>query len=59
MITTNPAKKDRTTRSKRLVAAFVLAAVTAALAACNTTEGVGKDLKSTGKGIEETARENK
>lgn len=31
----------------------------AGLASCNTTEGVGKDVKSLGKGIEETAQDAK
>jgi predicted small secreted protein len=29
------------------------------LAACNTVEGAGKDVKSLGKGVEETASDNK
>jgi predicted small secreted protein len=29
------------------------------LAGCNTTEGAGKDVKSLGKGIEETAKDAK
>ncbi len=40
----------------------ILAAATAALlslAACNTVEGVGKDVKSTGKAIEHTADDAK
>ncbi|MCC6678556.1 MAG: entericidin A/B family lipoprotein [Phycisphaerales bacterium] len=39
-----------------LIAAGILAAV---LTACNTTEGVGKDIKSAGEGIEDTARDAK
>ena len=31
----------------------------AALGACNTTEGFGKDVKQTGKSIEDKAKENK
>ena len=41
---------------------LVLAAAlvtSAALSACNTTEGAGKDLKSVGKGIEEAASDAK
>lgn len=30
-----------------------------ALAACNTTEGLGRDVKSLGKGVEETAHDAK
>lgn len=39
------------------VAATVLAALTLSLAACNTVEGVGKDVKSTGRAIEHTAND--
>lgn len=39
-----------------MLAACVLGAV---LSACNTTEGVGKDIKSAGEGIEDTARDAK
>lgn len=45
---------------KKVVAVFVGAAVAAgALSACNTIEGMGKDIKSTGKAIEKTAEEHK
>jgi len=39
------------------IAAFTTAAIlaAAALSACNTVEGVGKDVKSTGKAIERAA----
>jgi len=41
---------------KRIVALTTAAILaTAALSACNTVEGVGKDVKSTGKAIERTA----
>jgi predicted small secreted protein len=36
---------------------FVLASL--ALAACNTTAGAGKDIKATGKAIEDTAEDAK
>jgi predicted small secreted protein len=39
------------------VATAVLAALTLSLAACNTTEGVGKDVKSAGKAIQDTAND--
>ena len=48
--------------ARRIVAALALAAAAAAAAlpaACNTTEGVGKDLESAGKGIKDTARDAK
>lgn len=41
------------------VLALVAAAVSTMLTGCNTTEGVGKDVKSLGKGIEETAQDAK
>lgn len=47
---------DRSIRAA-LAAAVVLAAM--ALGGCNTTEGVGKDVKSLGAGIEDTARDAK
>jgi len=41
---------------KQLIAATVAASVAAmALSACNTVEGVGRDLKSAGKTIENAA----
>ena len=43
----------------RLVLALSMVGAAAALQACNTTEGVGKDVKSLGKGIEETAEDAK
>lgn len=44
-------------KKKTLVplAATLLAALTLSLAACNTVEGVGMDVKSTGKAIEDSA----
>ena len=42
-----------------IVAAAVMAMSALTLTACNTTEGAGKDIKSLGKGIEETAADAK
>ncbi len=39
------------------LAATLLAALTLSLAACNTVEGVGKDVKSTGRAIEHSAND--
>ena len=44
---------------KRMLAALSLFAMTAALTACNTVEGVGKDVKATGSAIEKAADKNK
>ncbi len=45
---------------KRIVALAACAAITmGALAACNTIEGAGQDVKSTGKAIEKTADDAK
>ncbi len=44
---------------KRIIVASAVAVSVLALNACNTTEGVGKDIKSAGKGLEEAAQENK
>lgn len=43
----------------RCVALVVLLAGAAALAACSTTEGFGKDVKNLGGSIEDSAAENK
>lgn len=60
------ANEDRECRiaPSRSRASFLLAAALAtgailALAGCNTTEGIGKDIKSVGKGIEEAASDAK
>jgi entericidin B len=45
--------------SSKLVTLFSLVAVTFALAACNTVEGAGKDIKATGTAIEKAADQNK
>ncbi len=39
--------------------ATLLAALTLSLAACNTVEGVGKDVKSTGRAIEHSANDSR
>ncbi|MFN3608921.1 MAG: entericidin A/B family lipoprotein [Hyphomonas sp.] len=44
---------------KKVIAALFAVAVLPALAACNTIEGVGKDVKAGGKAVEETAVEVK
>lgn len=44
----------------RLIALTVVAAFSAAtLSACNTVEGAGKDIKHTGRAIEQKAKEEK
>jgi predicted small secreted protein len=45
--------------TKALILAVSLAFCGAVLGACNTTEGFGKDVKETGKSIEDKAKENK
>jgi predicted small secreted protein len=45
--------------TKALILTVSLAVCGAALGACNTTEGFGKDVKQTGKSIEDKAKENK
>jgi predicted small secreted protein len=37
----------------------VLGGMSLSLAACNTTEGAGKDIKATGNAIQKSAEENK
>lgn len=50
---------SRSTRPAKTVAALVAGAVLAtALTACNTVEGVGRDLKSAGKKIEDVAKDD-
>jgi predicted small secreted protein len=44
---------------RRLLALIVLSAIGAAIAACSTTEGFGKDVKNLGGGIEDSAARNK
>ncbi len=45
--------------SMKIVSAILLALSALSMAACNTVEGVGKDLKAGGEAIERTADENK
>ena len=44
---------------KKFVALAAAAIAVAAISGCNTVEGVGKDVKSTGKAIEHTADDAK
>lgn len=46
-------------QARLIVAVAVAIAAPLMLSACNTTEGAGKDIKSLGKGIEETAKDAK
>lgn len=43
----------------RLLTIGVLSISASLLSACNTTEGVGKDVKSLGKGVEDAAQDAK
>ena len=45
--------------TRKLVALPLLFVATIVLAACNTVEGVGKDVKATGQAIEKAADKNK
>jgi entericidin B len=47
------------TRNIRALAILALSITSLALAACNTTAGVGKDVKATGNAIEDTANDAK
>jgi entericidin B len=44
---------------KKIAAALSLVAMSVAVAACNTVEGMGKDVKATGQAIEKAADKNK
>ena len=44
---------------KALIAAFVGASLLFGLSACNTVEGVGKDVKAGGSKVEQEAQEHK
>lgn len=44
---------------KKAIAALFALALLPVAAACNTIEGVGKDVKATGKVVEETAKDVK
>lgn len=55
-------KLPMSTNTSRNTARVLLASIAAAclwLAACNTTEGVGKDIESAGEGIKDAARDAK
>jgi predicted small secreted protein len=41
----------------KIAAILALAGLALGLAACNTVEGVGKDVKATGQGIENAAKD--
>lgn len=43
----------------KIISAFLLALSAFSLSACNTIEGVGKDIKAGGEAIERTADQNK
>ena len=45
--------------SRKLITLLALLGVAISLAACNTVEGVGKDVKATGQTIEKAAEKNK
>ncbi len=45
--------------SKKLIMLLALLGVAISVAACNTVEGVGKDVKATGQTIEKAAEKNK
>jgi entericidin A len=44
---------------RKMVALVALAGLTIGLAACNTVEGVGKDVKATGSAVEKAADQAK
>ncbi|AXE64357.1 entericidin A/B family lipoprotein [Hyphomonas sp. NPDC076900] len=44
---------------KKVMMALIAVVALPALAACNTIEGVGKDVKAGGQAVEETAKEVK
>ena len=43
----------------KMISALLLALSALSLSACNTVEGMGKDIQSGGQAIERTAEENK
>ncbi|WP_334120404.1 entericidin A/B family lipoprotein [Limnobacter sp.] len=43
----------------KMISVFLLALSTLSLSACNTVEGMGKDIKAGGEAIERSADENK
>ncbi len=54
----NASSSSKRTLSLTLILVAAIAGATL-LSACNTTEGFGEDVKSLGKGIEESASDNK
>ncbi len=59
MMNTESTQTGTSVKSGVVLAAGIVAVAMMVLAGCNTTEGIGKDLKSVGKGIEETAQDAK
>jgi len=59
MITSSPRIAVCVRRFAALVFAACVLGAPMVVAGCNTTEGAGKDVKSLGKGIEETAKDAK
>jgi len=57
MNTFNQSARKSATRTMALIAGAAVLAM--ALSACNTVEGAGRDIKSTGKAIEKSADDNK
>lgn len=54
-----PSTVHARTIAQRLLLTLAAIAAATLIASCNTTEGAGKDIKSLGKGIEETAKDAK
>lgn len=52
-------KKNENTQARRAAVALALVVGLGALSACNTTEGLGKDMESAGEAVSETARDAK
>jgi len=52
-------KKQAKIVARALAVASLAWLATSSLTACNTTEGVGKDIKAAGEGIEDTAKDAK
>ncbi|MBC7771031.1 MAG: entericidin A/B family lipoprotein [Pyrinomonadaceae bacterium] len=50
---------SRTRTATGLLCGTFVLSILLALVGCNTVEGVGKDVKSTGKGLEEAAQDAK
>jgi entericidin B len=54
-----PLTTHRRNQMKKVMMALIAAVALPTLAACNTIEGVGKDVKAGGQAVEETAKEVK